>query len=180
MGTITIKVSDLTGAQIPDDEQAARIIVEHPDFPEPIGLDVLPDEVLPHLTDQQTRFVVVSYQSSEGADPERFVMPIDEFNSLFQDQDSSTVLQRVFDTQQQRGRGRRRGGRRQAQRARERIDWASPEHAGEPHPGTISEAEKAYVRDHLDDVNARLREKGMRELDPTDPETAERYGLTPV
>ena len=79
----------------------------------------------------------------------------------------------VYEGQQQ-GRGRRR----QTGERRARVDYTSPEHAGEPHRGTISEAEKAYVRDHLDEVNERLRGQGIREIDPTDPELAERYGLT--
>jgi hypothetical protein len=37
-----------------------------------------------------------------------------------------------------------------------------------------------YVREHLDEVNARLRENNQRQIDPTDPRMAERYGLTQV
>ena len=33
------------------------------------------------------------------------------------------------------------------------------------------------VRDHLDEVNERLRGQGIREIDAGDPEMAERYGL---
>jgi hypothetical protein len=47
----------------------------------------------------------------------------------------------------------------------------------DPHRGTISEIEKTVVQENLDAVNARLREKGMREIDPPDPELARRYGL---
>jgi hypothetical protein len=32
--------------------------------------------------------------------------------------------------------------------------------------------------ENLEDVNARLRDKGMREIDPSDPQMAARYGLT--
>jgi hypothetical protein len=53
----------------------------------------------------------------------------------------------------------------------------SPEHAGEPHRGRITEAEKSYVREHLDQVNKRLRGKGMRTIDANDPTMRERYGL---
>ena len=45
------------------------------------------------------------------------------------------------------------------------------------HPGIVSVTENEYVRNHLDEVNARLREQGKREIDPADPEVAERYGL---
>jgi hypothetical protein len=182
MGTITVKVSDLTGEQISDERNAARLIVEHPDFPEPIGLDVLPDEVQPHLTDERRRFVVVSLEDPDNPNPQRYVMSMDEFEDLFQQGDSSSVLQEAFATQQQEaerttGRTRRRAaGRRQG---RQRIDYSSPELAGEPHPGRITEAEKAYVREHLDEVNARLRSQGRREIDPNDPMMAQRYGLGP-
>jgi hypothetical protein len=53
----------------------------------------------------------------------------------------------------------------------------SPKHAGEPHRGRITEAEKSYVREHLDQVNKRLRGKGMRTIDANDPTMRERYGL---
>jgi hypothetical protein len=51
------------------------------------------------------------------------------------------------------------------------------EHAGEPHRGRITEAEKELVRKHLDQINTRLREAGLREIDPSDPTMRDRYGL---
>jgi hypothetical protein len=91
------------------------------------------------------------------------------------------VLQNALrEQQEQDGRQRgRRGTRRGTGQRRQRRDFASPEHAGEPHRGRITDAEKEYVRNNLDEVNRRLRDKGMREIDPSDPEMAERYGLTP-
>jgi membrane protein implicated in regulation of membrane protease activity len=65
-------------------------------------------------------------------------------------------------------------------RLRKRIDYTSPEHTGEPHRGTISDEEKAYVRDHLDEVNARLRQQGLREINLSDPWMAKQYGLNPA
>jgi hypothetical protein len=180
MATVTVKVSDLTGNPIGEAELGARLIVEHPDFSEPIGLDVKSDEVSPYLSEEETRFVVLSYRSSEEADEVRYVLPLEEFESLFKKENSTTALQNALQTQQQeRERQPRRGGRRQGEERRQRVDWASPERAGEPHRGTISEAEKAYVRVHLDEVNVRLRANTQREIDPNDPEMAQRYGLTP-
>jgi Lsr2 len=66
-------------------------------------------------------------------------------------------------------RGRRTGGG--------RIDYSSPEHAGKPHRGRVTEAEAAYVREHFDEVNARLSSEGLRMLDPSDEKTKQRYGL---
>ena len=186
MGTITVRVSDLSGEQIPDETQLTRLIVEHPDFDEPIGLDVLPEDVEEHLTDERTRFVVVSLISSEGTVPTRYVMLLDEFEQMFRQGDSATVLQTAYAQQQQekqrtRGRSGRSGrrGRRQERGRRERIDWSSPERAGLDHPGRISDTEKEYVRANLDEVNARRRQHDQRELDPDNPEDVERYGLLP-
>jgi hypothetical protein len=74
-----------------------------------------------------------------------------------------------------RRRGRRKSGR--GGERRPRVDYTSPEHAGEPHRGRIPDEEKQYVRENLDSVDARLREQGMREIDPSDPQMAERYDL---
>lgn len=186
MARITVRVSDLSGNQIPDDESAARLIVEHPDYPEPVGLDVLPDDVLPYLPDEATRFVVVSLQDPANPNPPRYVMSFDEFEGLFQTGESSRVLQEAFETQQQerdaeitrRGRGRRAVAS-GTSGTRERIDYTSPDHAGEPHRGTVSEGEKEYVRNNLGVVNNRLREQGHREIDPNDPRMAARYGFPP-
>jgi Lsr2 len=67
-----------------------------------------------------------------------------------------------------RGRRRTEGGR---------TDYSSPEYAGNPHRGRVTEAEAAYVREHFDEVNARLSREGLRTLDRSDPKVRERYGL---
>ena len=119
-------------------------------------------------------------------DPQPLFVHLDDFNDLFSNKNlrPDQALQREQQSQQEEERSRRRGTRRRGSRQeqpqtrrRERIDYSSPEHAGEPHPGRITEGEKEYIRDHLDEVNARLRQQGRREIDPTDPLMAERYGL---
>ena len=47
---------------------------------------------------------------------------------------------------------------------RAKVNYATLEHAGEPHRGRITEAEKELVRTHLDEINQRLAERGMREI----------------
>jgi hypothetical protein len=58
-----------------------------------------------------------------------------------------------------------------------RIDYSSPEFAGNPHRGRVTGAEAAYVRDNFDAVNKRLSAEGKPMLDPSDPKTKKRYGL---
>ncbi len=186
MARVTVRVSDISGNQIPDEQSGARLIVEHPDFSKPIGLDVLTEEVQPHLSEQATRFVVLSMSDPESPNQQRYVMSIEDFEKLFQTDDSTSVLQEALDTQQQeresalssRDRGKR-GAASGSTGTRERIDYSSPEHAGKPHRGTISEAEKEYVRNNLDEVNRRNREQGHPEIDPNDPRTAARYEFPP-
>ena len=55
--------------------------------------------------------------------------------------------------------------------------YATLEHAGEPHKGRITEAERELVRDHLGTVNERLAGQGQRTISLDDPEHVERYGL---
>jgi hypothetical protein len=58
-----------------------------------------------------------------------------------------------------------------------RIDYSSPEFAGNPHRGRVTEAEATYVRENFDEVNKRLSSEGLRLLDPADPKVKDRYGL---
>jgi hypothetical protein len=70
--------------------------------------------------------------------------------------------------------GKRRSGK---AASRGTVDYATIEHAGEPHRGRITDAEKRIVQENFDEVNRRLSQKGMRMLDPADPKIRERYGL---
>jgi Lsr2 len=51
------------------------------------------------------------------------------------------------------------------------------EEYGFPRRGRKSAEEADYVRNNLDEVNARLRAAGEREIDPTDQKMKDRYGL---
>lgn len=176
MGSVLFKVSDLTGDIIKPEQEdlLTHLVVEqHPDYEEQIILEVLPEDIEGNLPEPQ-EMVLLSYNA------EQYLMPVEQFNALFRNQNAQEVLERAVAAKQEQAKSRR-GGRRQqgsTQERRQRIDYTSPEHAGEPHRGTISEAERAYVRDHLEEVNTRLRKQGIREIDPEDPEMAERYGLT--
>jgi hypothetical protein len=181
MATKTIKVSDLTGEIIGSEENLARLVVEeHPNFPDSVTLEVLPQEVEDLLPEEQN-FVRATYfpPSESGGEARSFVLSVEEFNNLSTDWDMETILTDAYREQQEReGRRRKRRGRRGAGERRQRVDYSSPEHAGEPHRGRITEQEKEYVRNNLAEVNARLSEQGMRQIDPNDPDMAERYGLS--
>ena len=92
MARVTVKISDLSGNQIPDEQSGTRLMVEHSDYPEPIGLDVLAEEVQPHLSEENARFVVVSLEDPNNPEQTRHVMSLEDFNDLFQTGDSTSVL----------------------------------------------------------------------------------------
>jgi hypothetical protein len=58
-----------------------------------------------------------------------------------------------------------------------RVNYATLEHAGEPHKGKTTDLEKQLVRDHFDEINDRLVAQGLRTISLADPEHVERYGL---
>ena len=59
----------------------------------------------------------------------------------------------------------------------ERADYGTLEHAGKPHKGKTTAAEKQLVREHLAEINKRLAAEGLRTVDLADPGHVERYGL---
>jgi hypothetical protein len=180
LGVKQIRVSDLTGEEIGGEENLARLVVEeHPNLEDSVTLEVLPDEVEDKLPEEQN-FVRVTYfpPSANGGEERNLVLTVEEFNSLSTDFDMDTVLEDALREQQQReGRRRGRRGRRGTGERRPRVDYSSPEHAGEPHRGRITDAEKQYVQENLAEVNARLERDGLRTIDPEDADMAERYGL---
>ena len=106
------------------------------------------------------------------------IIALDQFNKLAAEGDMNAILlhalaashqQRDQDTLRPRGTGR--PGK------RDPVNYATLEHAGRPHRGRITDAEKALVRDNLGTINARLRAEGQREIDPNDDTLKERYGL---
>jgi hypothetical protein len=57
------------------------------------------------------------------------------------------------------------------------LDYASLEHAGKPHRGKTTDAEKEVVRNNLDKINERLERDGLRTIRLDDAEMVARYGL---
>ena len=59
----------------------------------------------------------------------------------------------------------------------DRANYATIEHAGKPHKGKTTDAEKRLVREHLDEINERLAAQNLRTISLTDPDHVQRYGL---
>jgi hypothetical protein len=172
----TIRVSDLSGKEVDEEKLAKLVIHEHPQYQGPIILDVLPEEVgeLPE-SDSYVRIEVIQPGDRSG---QKAIISLDRFNNLATDM-NTVVMNAVASqaepaTEEPRRRTRRSGS---GTPTRGKTNYASLEHAGEPHRGRITEAEKELVRKNLDQINRRLRDSGMREIDPTDATMRDRYGL---
>jgi hypothetical protein len=59
----------------------------------------------------------------------------------------------------------------------DRVNYGDPAHAGQPHKGRITDAEKELVRERFDQINERLAAQGTRTISLADPEHVDRYGL---
>jgi hypothetical protein len=167
-------VSDLSGKQLDDDQLAKLVIHEHPQYQGPITLDVLPEEIgeLPE-SDSYVSIEVIQPGDRTG---QKALISLERFNKLAPDM--PTIVMNAVASQASppapAPQRRRRGG---TSGQRGKVSYATLEHAGEPHRGRITEAEKELVRKNLDQINTRLREAGLREIDPNDPTMRERYGL---
>src|SRR5512135_1030161 len=143
-----VKVSDLTG-EIIDEEHLARLVVEgYGDLQGgQITLDVRPEEIEEEIPEDGD-LVVLSYYPPGAASGRRFFMERTDFEKLSQTGEMAEILEDARRAQKEQEERTRRGRRRTrtTQPGSEKTDYASPEHAGEPHRGRATEREKEYVQ----------------------------------
>jgi hypothetical protein len=180
MAVKVVRVSDLSDRQAEQSEFGKLIVHQHPDFAQTITLDVLPDEI-GELPESET-YVEIEFVQPGDSSGQRATLTVEQFNKLGGSKDMKAILTRALEEQRQTGAQeapapKRRGRQLGAAPARTKTNYASLEHAGEPHRGRITDAEKELVRNNLDKINKRLREAGQREINPNDPTMKDRYGL---
>src|SRR5690242_1518423 len=151
----------------------ARVVVERHSELAPgsrVSLDCLPSE-LKGIDDVEIDLVLLTIYE-DGRDPRKVAMQREDFDALARGQDDMSTLiangMREVKPAPERARSRART---------ERVDYGSVEHAGRPHRGSTTEAEKEAVRANLDAINERLAREGHRQIDLADAELVERYGL---
>jgi hypothetical protein len=169
MGQRVVRFSDLTNKVI-DDDQVVRIVVEqHPALDNgPVEIEVSLDEVEP-IRKSALSLVSLKLYLGDGSEPEVITAEIEEFNNLAGSLDMADVIRRA---------GPAYPPRKQTKPATaDKLDYATLEHAGKPHRGKTTDAEKEIVRNNLDKINERLERDGVRTIRLNDPETVARYGL---
>jgi hypothetical protein len=169
MGRKTVHVSDFSGKVLQSDDEVVGIVVlEHPDLVAgPVRLEAEPVEV-ESIDDAALDVAIVEiYDSHGGGQPRRVVLTASEFDALATDVPMAQLLKTAERIRPPRA----------AKKAAERLEYATLEHAGKPHRGRTTEEEAQLVREHLDEINKRLADEGIRQVDPADPEHAARYGF---
>lgn len=167
-----VRFSDLTNKIIDDDEVVRIVVEQHPALQNgPVKLEAATDEV---ETIRTSALNVVSLQlyPGDGSVPETVTMEVEAFNKLAGDMGMVEVLRSA-----QPAYPPRRPTKPTAVPATDKLDYASLEHAGKPHRGKTTDAEKEIVRSNLDKINERLERDGMRTIRLNDPEMVARYGL---
>ena len=166
-----VRFSDLTNKIIEDDDAVVRIVVEqHPALQNgPVEIEVATDEVEP-IRKGALSLVGLKLYQRDGSEPETVTMEIEAFNNLASGMDMSDIIRRAQPAYPPRKQAK-------PAPATEKLDYSTLEHAGKPHRGKTTEAEKETVRNNLDAINERLKRDGIRTIDLDNAEHVERYGL---
>jgi hypothetical protein len=168
VGQKTVRFSDLSGEIITRDDSLARIVIqEHPELGgSPVEIEVLADEAL--AMEKAAVQVAVADLYLPGEDePRRVAVDVDAFDQLATDKPMHELLITA-----RPARRSVRGGA-----GGDRPNYASLEHAGKPHKGKVTDAEKRLVREHFHQINERLVAEGLRAISLDEADHVERYGL---
>jgi hypothetical protein len=172
MGQKTVRYSDLSEQLITDDSALVRIVVhEHPELDgQPVEIEAHLDEA-EAMTEAAMEVAVVDVYVTGQAEPRRVTLDAAVFDKLATARSMAELLIAA--------RPARRAPKPRAAAAAggQRIDYGTLEHAGNPHKGKTTEAEKQLVREHLSEINKRLAAEGLRTIDLNDAGHVERYGL---
>jgi hypothetical protein len=171
MGQRVVRFSDLTNKIIEDDAVARIVIEQHPALENgPVEIEAAQDEIK-HLLGTSLDVVSFKVFMGDGAAPETVTMEIAAFNKLANGVDMADVIRRGQPAYLPRRQAR------PAPASADKFDYASLEHAGKPHRGKTTDAEKEIVRNNLDKINERLERDGLRTIRLDDAEMVARYGL---
>ena len=169
MGQKTVRFSDLSGEIITRDDSLARIVIhEHPELGgSPVEIEVLAEEALA-MEKAAMQVAVVDLHLPGEDEPRRIAVDVDAFDQLATDKPMHELLITA------------RPARRSAKGSAgvgDRPNYASLEHAGKPHKGKVTDAEKRLVREHFQQINERLAVESLRAISLDEAEHVERYGL---
>ena len=184
MGQKTVRFSDLSGQLITEDDALARIVVhDHPELGDsPVEFEALTDEAKV-IEKAALRVAIVELHVPGEDEPRRVVVDAATFDALATDTPMNELLITARPARPARRATKTTSGAASSTSSSSgsgsggRVNYATLEHAGEPHKGKTTDLEKQLVRDHFDEINDRLVAQGLRTISLADPEHVERYGL---
>lgn len=174
MGEKVMHYSDLSGQMATSPEELAHIVVtDHPDLERPVQLEAMPEE-LAQLGKYSLAAVGLEVTLPADEEPTRYVLTVSNFKKLATGRPMEEILAEaqpvVPPKPQRRSHNTTKNG--EPLNDHNTLEWA-----GTPHKGKIGTEEARLVREHLDEINARLVGQGHRTIDPADPAHAKRYGF---
>ena len=178
MAVKQVVVSDISGVELDDDDHA-RVVVQHPDIAGPLELDISTAEAA-KLTETTLRLVALTVL--EPNKPPRAVqMETKVLDRLFPDVDFERVLEgarradlAALPPSQRPGRSTAAAS---ARPAGAKIDYTAADRFGQLHRGRVTEEEARLVRDDRDQASANRQSQGHGPIDFADPAEIKRYGL---
>lgn len=167
-----VRFSDLTNKMIEDEDVVRVVIEQHPALENgPVEIEVGKEEAALICSDA-LRVVSLKLYHGDDSAPETVTMEIEAFNKLAGEVDMADVIGKAAPAYPPRKQSKPASAS-----TTEKLDYATLEHAGKPHRGKTTDAEKEIVRDNLDKINERLERDGIRTIRLDDPEMVARYGL---
>jgi hypothetical protein len=172
VGQKTVLFSDLSGQLIMEEDIPARIVIhEHPELSDgPVEIEAMADEAK-MIEKSALRVAIVDVYAPGDDEPRRVVMHAEAFDKLATDRPMSELLITARPAKRATRSASASSG------TGDRANYGTVEHAGKPHKGKTTDAEKRLVRERFDEVNERLSAQGIRTISLSDPEHVERYGL---
>jgi hypothetical protein len=182
VGQKTVRFSDLSGQLITEEDTLARVVVlEHPELGDsPVEFEALADEALA-VDKAALRVAVVELHLPGEEEPRRVTLDLDKFDAMATD----TAMSELLITARPARRAARSASATSSRGSRAssgngsvgKVNYATLEHAGEPHKGKITDTERQLVQQHFEEINDRLVSQGLRTISLADPDHVERYGL---
>ena len=182
MGQKTVRFSDLSGQLITEEDTLTRVVVlEHPELGDsPVEFEALLDEAKT-IEKSALSVAVLELHLPGEEEPRRITVDLDGFDALATDTAMSELLitaRPARKTSRTAAATSSRGSRASSGGGAGKVNYATMEHAGEPHKGKITDTERQLVQEHFDEINDRLVSQGLRTISLADPEHVARYGLT--
>jgi hypothetical protein len=177
MAVKQVVVSDISGVELDDDDHA-RVVVQHPDIAGPLELDISTAEAA-KLTETTLRLVALTVL--EPNKPPRAVqMETKVLDRLFPEVDFDRVLEGARRADLAALPPSQRPGRSTVTSSRPtgaKADYTAPDRFGQLHRGRVTEEEARLVRDNRDQASANRQSQGHPPIDFADPAEVKRYGI---